>query len=227
MSKGQESLTRTENKRSELRSKKNKVDKILNILIAIVSILIVLNVVTIFNDKDNEKEQGNETEEKQSVAKNVEKNENTNEDNPSEKNVVSAEEIESDESGSHGVASSETSNDTNLIGQASNDPMVEEVIVNPEWKVTPTKQTGEHVSAYEKGHPDYQEKLETFRQAVQLDENDIIFWSVKNGGSADSSVAVVSTGDKAENYRIYIEWLQNEGWKPVKVEKLNQSVGVR
>ncbi|MDI7740759.1 YrrS family protein [Lysinibacillus fusiformis] len=227
MSKGQESLTRTENKRSELRSKKNKVDKILNILIAIVSILIVLNVVTIFNDKDNEKEQGNETVEKQSADKNVEKNDNTDEDNPSGKNVVSAEEIESDEPGSHGVASSETSNDTNLIVQASNDPMVEEVIVNPEWKVTPTKQTGEHVSAYEKGHPDYQEKLETFRQAVQLDENDIIFWSVKNGGSADSSVAVVSTGDKTENYRIYIEWLQNEGWKPVKVEKLNQSVGVR
>ena len=223
MSKGQESLTRTENKRSELRSKKNKVDKILNILIAIVSILIVLNVVTIFSDDD--KERAAEMVEKQRANKNAEKDDTNKDETQSEKNAVSAEEIESEDS--HEGESSNTSSDSQLVVQASNDPLVEEVIVNPQWKATPTKQTGEHVSTYEKGHPDYEEKLETFRQAVQLPESNIIFWSVKNGGSPDSSVAVVSTSDKTENYRIYIEWMQNEGWVPVKVEKLNQSVGAR
>lgn len=221
MSKGQESLTRAENKRFDKRKQKNKVDKILNILIAIVSILIVLNVFAIFNDDKDE--QANEAVEKQNVNKNVEKEDTKNTETQSEKNVVSAEEKESTELESQ----KETDSDSNIIVQASNDPTVEEVIVNPEWKVNPTKQVGEHVSAYEKGHPDYEEKLQTFRQAVQLDESNIIFWSVKNNGSANSSVAVVSTGDKTENYRIYIEWLQNEGWKPVKVEKLNQSVGTR
>lgn len=224
MSNGQESLTRTENKRREQRSKKSKVDKILNILIAIVSILIILNVITIFNDKDSSDEQVNEAVEKKSANNNVEKDDTNKTDIQSDKNVASAEEIESN---SQDGTSSDNASDTQIIVQVSNDPLVEQVIVNPEWKVTPTKQTGEHVSAYEKGDPDYEEKLETFRQAVQLDENDIIFWSVKNGGSADSSVAVVSTSDKTENYRIYIEWLQNEGWKPVKVEKLNQAVGAR
>ncbi|MFC7684598.1 YrrS family protein [Ureibacillus sp. GCM10028918] len=223
MSKGQESLTRSENKRFDQRKQKNKVDKILNILIAIVSILIVLNVVTIFNDEESEKENTNEAVEKQNVNKNAVKEDTKSEETQAEKNVVSAEELEPGESESQ----EGTNSDTEIIVQASNDPMVEEVLINPEWKVTPTKQVGEHVSAYEKGHPDYEEKLETFRQAVQLDENNIIFWSVKNNGSADSSVAVVSTSDKTENYRVYIEWLQNEGWKPVKVEKLNQSVGTR
>ena len=227
MSKGQESLTRTENKRSGLRSKKNKVDKILNILIAIVSILIVLNVVTIFSDKDNEKEQAKELVGKQNVNKNAEMEDTKNTETNSGKNVASAQEIDSDESGTQAGTDSDATTDSKVIVQESNDPTVAEVIVNPEWKVTPTKQKGEHVSAYEKGHPDYEEKLATFRQAVGLEENNIIYWSVKNGGNADSSVAVVSTGDKTENYRIHIQWLQNEGWKPVKVEKLNQSVGSR
>lgn len=227
MSKGQESLTRTEQNRRKLRGKKNKVDKILNILIAIVSILIVLNVATIFNDKDDQKELASETAEKQSANKNGKKDDTNDTEGQSEKNVVSAEELDSTESDSQDGTNLGMSSNTQLVVEASNDPLVEEVIVNPKWQATPTKQTGEHVSAYEKGHPDYEEKLETFRQAVQLDENNIIFWSVKNGGSADSSVAVVSTSDKTENYRVYIEWLQNEGWKPVKVEKLNQSVGAR
>lgn len=213
MSNGQESLTRTDHKRSEQRSKKNKADKILNILIAIVSILIILNVVTIFSD-DNKNESAKEEVEKQSANNNDEMEDTKNTDEKTEKNVVSAEEIEPDE------IYTDSPNDTNLIIQQSNDPMVEEIIVNPQWKVTPTKQVGEHVSAYAKGHPDYEEKIQTFQQAVQLDENNIIFWSVKNNGSTDSSVAVVSSKDKSENYRIYIEWLNNEGWKPVKVEKL-------
>lgn len=227
MSKGQESLTRSENKRYDQRKQKNKMDKILNILIAVVSILIILNVVAIFNGDDHEKEQADETVEKQNLNKNVGKEDTKNTDAQSDKNVVSAEEVEPVEPGSGEQTDSDANSDTSLIVQASNDPMVEEVIINPQWKVNPTKQVGEHVSAYEKGHPDYEEKLETFRQAVQLDESNIIFWSVKNNGSPNSSVAVVSTGDKSENYRIYIEWLQNEGWKPVKVEKLNQSVGTR
>ncbi|MDN4495297.1 YrrS family protein [Ureibacillus aquaedulcis] len=221
MSKGQESLTRSENKRFDQRKRKNKVDKILNILIAIVSILIVLNVLAIFND--DEKEQANEAVEKQNVNNTEDKEDTKNIEEQSDKNVVSAEEIETDEPNSQ----EENNADAIVSVQASNDPSVEEVIVDPNWKVNPTKQVGEHVSAYEKGHPDYEEKLETFRQAVQLDEDDIIFWSVKNNGSADSSVAVVSTSDKTANYRIYIEWLKNEGWKPVKVEKLKQSVGAR
>lgn len=223
MSKGQESLTRSENKRYDHRKQKNKVDKILNILIAVVSILIILNVVTIFNDDDHEKEQADEAVEKPNIENKAGKEDAKSDAAQSEKNVVSAEEIESTEPGSEDG----TNADNKIFTEESNDPMVDEIIINPDWRVNPTKQVGEHVSAYEKGHPDYEEKLETFRQAVQLEENNIIFWSVKNNGGPDHSVAVVSTADKTENYRIYIEWLQNEGWKPVKVEKLNQSVGTR
>lgn len=217
MSNGQESLTRSENKRRDQRKQKSKVDKILNILIAVVSILIVLNVVTIFSDNETDKI----SEKDQAIEKQNENNNQENEDTNTESNeVVAAQETDSQEE-------PYSENSAELIVESSDDPMVEEVMINPEWEVTPTEQTGEHVSAYQSGHIDYEEKLETFRNAVQLDESEIIFWSVKNNGSTESAVAVVSTKDKSENYRIYIEWIENQGWIPVKVEKLNQTIGAR
>lgn len=215
--------TRSEKKQRTQRSqKRKKMDRLLNVLIAIVSILIVLNLFAVFNDdndKENEKEQEqvDETKEKakEDVAnQNSEKNEQTND-------TVATDTEQSNES----VEKSPNNNQPQQIVQSSDDPNVEEVIIDPNWKPTATKQTGEHISAYEEGHIDYQEKLVTFRNAVNLDENNVIFWSVKNNGSADSSVAVVSTNDRSEKYRIFIEWVQNEGWKPSKVEKLSQLEG--
>ncbi|WP_158582933.1 YrrS family protein [Lysinibacillus yapensis] len=221
MSKEQESLKRSK-KRSEKR-KKSKMDKILNSLIAIVSILIILNVFAIFTDNKKQPKQSTETA---IQNESNEGKEDTNEEQPFENhNMVSAEEV--DENGKQELADASDESSSELITKSSNDPLVEEVIIDPEWKVNPTKQTGEHVSAYEEGHIDYEEKLVTIRNAVQLKENNIIYWSVRNNGGPNSAVAVVSTNDKNDYYRVYIEWVEQKGWKPVKVEKLNQAIGVR
>ncbi|MFP3916974.1 DUF1510 family protein [Lysinibacillus telephonicus] len=214
--------TRSEKKQRHQRSqKRKKMDRLLNILIAVVSILIVLNLVAVFNndnDKENERAQVNETKEQEDVAnQNNEKNEQTND--------MVAGDTEQKKNYNESVEEDPNNNQAQQIVQSSDDPNVDEVIIDPNWKPTTTKQTGEHISTYEEGHIDYEEKLETFRNAVNLEENNIIYWSVKNNGSADSSVAVVSTNDRSEKYRIFIEWVQNEGWKPTKVEKLSQLEG--
>ncbi|MFL0505027.1 YrrS family protein [Ureibacillus sp. 179-F W5.1 NHS] len=233
--KGQESLTRSNKRRKKTKS---KMDRLLNILIAVVSILIILNLVIVLND-DSEKEEKTEVaqENKNNSSDNMKENEDTNQtDNNSSDKDDDGEALEGDssqsednqdstESDSGKAEDDKETSEAKLIVQSSNDPIVEQVITNPSWDVTPTKQSGEHVSAYEEGHIDYEEKLKTIRNAVQLDGNNIIYWSVKNNGSADSSVAVVSNNDKTEKYRVYIEWVQNEGWKPVKVEKLKKLEG--
>ncbi|RKJ56469.1 DUF1510 family protein, partial [Butyricicoccus sp. 1XD8-22] len=48
---------------------------------------------------------------------------------------------------------------------------------------------------------------------------------VKNNGSSDSAISVISSKDQAEKYRVTIQWIANQGWKPVKVEKLKQIDG--
>ena len=39
-------------------------------------------------------------------------------------------------------------------------------------------------------------------------------------GMRNHAIAVVSSMDKTQKYRVSIEWIDEQGWKPVKVEVL-------
>ncbi len=53
----------------------------------------------------------------------------------------------------------------------------------------------------------------------------MIIWRMQNNGGPNSSIATVSTNDKSQMYRVSMEWVDNEGWKPVKLEQLNTLEG--
>ncbi|MGE7666565.1 YrrS family protein [Ureibacillus composti] len=210
-------------KREQKKKRPKKSDKLLNVLIAIVSILIVANLVFLFT-KDDEKEVASEN--KTQAEKYLQGK------NQSQKNeeIVSEEEDEEEQSSDNTEVTAKNEDQTEekeqsklptkLTTNKSSDPQVKQEVVDPSWQPTPTKQTGEHVSVYKEGHVDYEEKLVTFRNAVNLEENNVIYWSVRNNGSSNSSIAVISSKDESQKYRISIEWVENEGWKPVKVEEL-------
>ncbi|MBM7607002.1 cytoskeletal protein RodZ [Lysinibacillus composti] len=212
-------------KREQRKKRPKKSDKLLNVLIAIVSILIIANLVFLFT-KDDETEVASENKtqaEKYLQGKNQ---------SPKSEEIVSEEEGEEEQSSSDKTVVSAKNEDqteekeqsvnlpTKLTTHKSSDPQVKQEVVDSSWQPTPTKQTGEHVSVYREGHVDYEEKLVTFRNAVNLEENNVIYWSVRNNGSSNSSIAVISSKDESQKYRVSIEWIENEGWKPVKVEEL-------
>ena len=49
----------------------------------------------------------------------------------------------------------------------------------------------------------------------------LIFWRIENGGGPQKSIGIVSTRDKSEKYRVYLEWVDEKGWQPVKMDILN------
>ncbi|SOC36366.1 YrrS family protein [Ureibacillus acetophenoni] len=238
-------LTRTASKKRSNRNQgRKKLDRLLNVLIAIVAVLILINFYFIFTSNDEKAQNKNETETNQSsdqVAKNNDQNEpiesstsgqDSSKDLGEDSNNESTNSNENSSESNNGTSAhpndSQETNSTNtesVITQNSDDPIVEQVIINPNWEVTPTKQSGEHRSTYEKGHIDYEEKLLTIRNAVGLSEDNIIYWSVKNNGSSENSIAVVSSMDKQQKYRVSIEWVANQGWKPVKMEILKEIEG--
>ncbi|MBO1912120.1 YrrS family protein, partial [Microvirga sp. 3-52] len=89
------------------------------------------------------------------------------------------------------------------------------------WEPIGTKQTGEHVSLYDGKSVDWQEKISAISYATDLAEDALIIWKIKNGGSPQKSIGIVSTKDKVEKYRVYLEWIDEKGWKPVKMDVLN------
>ncbi|WP_146551255.1 YrrS family protein [Rummeliibacillus sp. SL167] len=112
--------------------------------------------------------------------------------------------------------------------EASSDPNVAKVITDSSWQPTKTSQKNSgstHVSSYSEGSADWNEKITTIANTTGLDKKDMIIWYVKNGGSPDTSVGIVSSKDKKKSYRVSMKWITNEGWKPTKLEVLKTYKG--
>jgi hypothetical protein len=49
----------------------------------------------------------------------------------------------------------------------------------------------------------------------------MITWFIGNNGSPSKAVATVSNKAQSEIYRVNIEWVEGEGYKPTQLEVLN------
>lgn len=203
----------------------NKMDKTLNYLIAIVSLLIVLTLVFIFVGND-EKDHKQIAEEEQQENNESQVGQGS-EDEEDEENQEDEEQNGAAHNGEAG--SDEQTTDIDDQGKvtvnASSDPVVKEVWQNESWQPYPTAQQGAHVSTFKKGHIDYEEKLGAIFSVIPLTKEESIVWRIQNNGNASSAIAVLSSTDKESKYRVSIEWVDGQGWKPVLVEVLNTLEG--
>ena len=205
-------------------TKFQKADKRLNYLIAIVAVLIVATLIFIIKQEPepkNEAEQDSMAE----VATDVQEEDTAQEmeENDTETNVP--EEVEEEDTVTDETENEQPASASGEIVSPSDNPSVKEVITNPNWPAYPTAQTGNHVSTYEKGHIDYEEKLKAIFSVIDLQQENSIVLRVNNNGSAQNAIAVVTSMDKEQKYRVSIEWIDNEGWKPVQVEVLSTLEG--
>lgn len=96
----------------------------------------------------------------------------------------------------------------------------EKSVVNPNWKPVGTKQTGEHVSKYDGNSTDWNEKKKAISYATGMSEDELYFDRIQNGGSTTTSEGIVRSKDNSKKYKVYLEWVDGEGWKPVKMDVL-------
>jgi len=203
-------------------SRNKKLDKLLNVLIGIVVVLIIITATYVFKwqddaeqtvkDEPTQEEKGDNKEEDKEPTKEDEKDLAVEEDKTSEEEDKLEPEKPQQEQGSPEESTSDN-------------PEVEKVITNKNWQPTPTTQTGQHVSSYDSSSVDWSEKVATVTSVTGIDQNNMIIWRMQNNGGPNSSIATVSTKDKSQMYRISMEWVDNEGWLPVKLEQLNTLEG--
>lgn len=98
---------------------------------------------------------------------------------------------------------------------------IEKEIVNPAWQPVGTTQSEPHETVFKKDSVDWKEMLDAVSYATGIAPDDMIVWFIGNNGP-NKAVATISTKDQTAHYRVYIEWVTNEGWKPTKVQKLRE-----
>ncbi|MEC0276258.1 YrrS family protein [Peribacillus frigoritolerans] len=222
------------------RDQKRKVNKIYNIAITIVSILIVIVAVSIFLSDDGTESKKTTTEPKQVAetekGKVVDKPSGKEEETDSEKEdaVGDSEATEEDaekedskakeedaEEKTEDDADSEKAGDAELVEvEGSGDGNVAATYTSEGWKPVGTEQSGEHTTSFEKGSVDWNEMSKAIASGAGIDEGSMKLWWLQNGGSPTTAIGTVSEGDNPKTFRVYIEWVDGSGWKPVKVEEL-------
>lgn len=228
--------------RSRRAKRGNRANKILNILIGVVIVLIIITIAFIFVDG------GDPAEDKASETTSVETDVSDENDAAEDEDLEIEEDAaaeEQDENGGSSESSEEEQqqegtadegtddsesvtipDEGQAVEQPSDDPIVEKTITNPSWQPIGTSQTGPHVSSYDKTSVDWAEKLEALSYATGLSQDNMIVWFLGNGGSPHKSIGTVSSNDREEKYRVYLKWIDGEGWKPEKMDVLTELEGV-
>jgi cytoskeletal protein RodZ len=227
--------------RLDKRSKKNS-NKILNIMIAVVLLLIVVVGATIVMGGGDEKASSNvaDTETKDTEIKDSDKsNKNAEKDDKSvsldedkkseekENEDKKDEEKKSDEEKQKDKASDEEDTvklegeeQSELKVEDSDEPNVKKTMVHPNWKPIGTEQSGEHVSSYDMGSADWQEKVKATSYATGIPEENMTVWFIEGNGGPQKSMATVTAKDTKTPYRVYLQWVDGKGWQPTKVQEL-------
>ena len=219
-----EHLTRAQENTRTSRRQENKMNRTLNYLIALVSVLLVITLSIIFMTGDEE--EADEQLQTEDAAAESEGSVDVEEDKQGEE-TDAAQSVTNDATNDQSVEDNSTvdTNQDEAVINASDDPLVAEVWTSEAWQSYPTAQTGEHRSTFAQGDIDYEEKLQSIFSVVPIEQQDSIIWSVRNNGNTKSAIAVVSSNDKTQKYRVAIEWIDQQGWKPVQVEVLNALEG--
>lgn len=215
---------------SRLKKKKNQSNSILNILIGLVfALILIVGVSMLFGGGNEQAQDPNE------VASSPEIDEQTSGTKDSEDTEETAKEKEAAEKEKEAAKKAKEEKEKEkeesaikggtITREDSSDPIVEETVINTSWEPIGTKQKGDHVSVYQKDSADWNEKVQAVSYATGLDTNNMYVMMIKNGGGPQKSIATVQSKDESEKYRVHMEWVDGEGWKPVKMDVLKTLKG--
>lgn len=197
------------------RSKQRKVNRILNVLISAVFLLIIyFGWQLLFN---NSSETANEKHNEKAVKEEQIDQEKETEIEIGEKQPEVNKEEEHNEY-EHTETEQETEEIQEVIVGDPSSNVIKEVI-DPSWQPIGTTQSEPHVTTFNKNSVDWKEMLDAISYATKLEQSEMIVWYIGNGGS-NKAIATISTRDQQKYYKVYIEWVEHQGWKPTKVQHL-------
>ncbi|MCL6588070.1 MAG: YrrS family protein [Anoxybacillus sp.] len=195
------------NSRFEQRAKRRKANRILNIALAFVLSLIAFFSWKLFFTADQSKQA-------------TERKTNINETKKTDSDKVEVEIGETEKTNNEETAP--TTEKAEVI-ETAGDPAsgVEKEIVDPSWQPIGTTQSEPHVTTFDENSVDWKEMLDAVSYATGLAHDNMIVWFIGNNGP-NKAVATVSPNDKSVKYKVYIAWVEHQGWKPEKIEQLTK-----
>ena len=208
----------SENSRLNQRVKRKKANVILNSLIIVVLLLIVIVSINIFGKDDKSIAESNG---EQTVSSTVEKDSKTKGETGNTNRDQKESAVNDDSSDENQNEQDEKIDEEELVeSEDESDTDENESIENPDWDSVGTSQT-EPAQDYVKDSVDWNEQMRAISSATGFDQGkgDTLIKIGNNGPK--KSTATVLIKETNQKFRVNIEWVDGEGWKPALVEEVN------
>ncbi|WP_010098950.1 YrrS family protein [Ornithinibacillus scapharcae] len=143
----------------------------------------------------------------------------------SETEVESSEDDNTDDQDLDESDNNENASQSEIVTQPADpiggdDNVVEAYTAN--WQPIGTAQEGPHTTNFDDGSQDRIEMTKALSLASGIAEDNMITWWVKRGGD-QKVIGTVSDRAETVTYRVYISWIDNQGWQPTLVEVLKEN----
>ncbi|MDZ4455031.1 YrrS family protein, partial [Bacillus cereus] len=97
-----------------------------------------------------------------------------------------------------------------------------EAYTKPSWKAVGTEQGSSPAMTFKQGSSDWNEMQSAIAAGVEIPKEQLVFHFVGRDKTGKSKAyGDVQDKQSGKRYYVNIDWVDNEGWKPVLVQTLN------
>ncbi|MBO9130443.1 YrrS family protein [Bacillus sp. 165] len=192
--------------RFQQKRKERQKSMILSLAIGIVLVLAATVAYQLFSSSSEPAAKQPETEKKEVKEVKSKKNKENGDTNEEQANKEEA-------------VQPETPKDEKVVVTDQQESGVIEAYTNPSWQPIGTSQSEPHTTQFSKSSQDWREMTQTLAYAIERNEQDFTILFLGNDG-VNKAVGTIMTKDK-QKYKVHIEWIEGQGWKPTLVQQLN------
>lgn len=193
--------------RTEKQMKRRKNERLIYSLIGVAVLFLIILLIFIFSGNNKGDDQKTNSSNEEEIAQ-------AEADDEADDSVDEFESMTE-------IAQSDKLPDDTVIQQIDSDDnnVIEAFVGN--WPVIETSQEEPHTVNYDDNSQDRIEIKEAILLVTNISEDDLIEHWVGNGGD-QKVIATVENRSNNNYYRIYLSWIENEGWQVTLVERIKE-----
>lgn len=211
--------------RFQQKQQKRRQNGVLNIAIAIVLVAVAIVAYQLFvpdtkeqaSSSDKKVAQQTTKENKSEKAKGKEETKKNEQEKTEAKKKEEEEKLKAEE---EQKKAEEEAKANEKVPAEKTQPKATDAYTKPSWKPVGTEQGATPAMTFKKGTADWNEMNQAISVAIDVPVEQLIIHRIGNNGK-NKAYGNVQDKQTGKRYYVNIDWVDNEGWKPVLVQTLN------
>ncbi|ARC31432.1 MULTISPECIES: YrrS family protein [Bacillus] len=211
--------------RFQQKQQKRRQNGVLNIAIAIVLVAVAIVAYQLFVPDTKEQASSNDKKvaqqtTKENKAEKAKGKEETKKDEQEKAEAKKKEEEEKQKAEEEKQKAEEEAKANEKVVAEKTQPKATDAYTKPSWKPVGTEQGATPAMTFNKGTADWNEMNQAISAAIDVPVEQLVIHRIGNNGK-NKAYGNVQDKQSGKKYYVNIDWVENEGWKPVLVQTLN------